>query len=143
MLVNVVLVLVARLLLGAGALDLSATFFFVLLVSLLVTMHDRYAPVAAVRAEHDHSDPEPAAPVPATPPGLTRPRPHPNAALRTGTFTFAPERFRCEREGSGIGRESWDEGQIWAVASWPSSSGARRSIRIPPRTTPTASRPSP
>ena len=66
-LVNVGLVLVARLLLGAGALDLSATFFFVLLLSLLVTMHDRYAPVAAVRAEHDHSDPQPAAPVPATP----------------------------------------------------------------------------
>ena len=43
------------------------TFFFVLLVSLLVTMHDRYAPVGAVRAEHDHSDPEPAAAVPATP----------------------------------------------------------------------------
>ena len=59
-LVNVVLVLVARLILGAGALDLSATFFFVLLVSLLVTMHDRYAPVAAVRAEHDRTDPEPA-----------------------------------------------------------------------------------
>ena len=61
--VNVGLVLLARLVLGAGALDLSATIFFVLLVSLLVTMHDRYAPVAAVRAEHDHTDPEPAAPV--------------------------------------------------------------------------------
>ncbi len=60
--VNAVLVLVARLILGGGALDLSATFFFVLLLSLLVTMHDRYAPVAAVRAEHDHSDPEPASP---------------------------------------------------------------------------------
>ena len=67
MLVNLVLVLVARLVLGAGALDLSATLFFVLLVSLLVTMHDRYAPVAAVRAEHDRSDPEPAAAVPAAP----------------------------------------------------------------------------
>jgi hypothetical protein len=60
---NVGLVLLARLVLGAGALDLSATTFFVLLVSLLVTMHDRYAPVAAVRAEHDRTDPEPAAPV--------------------------------------------------------------------------------
>ena len=60
--VNAVLVLVARLILGAGALDLSATFFFVLLLSLLVTMHDRYAPVGAVRAEHDHSDPKPASP---------------------------------------------------------------------------------
>jgi hypothetical protein len=61
--VNLGLVLLARLLLGANALDLSATLFFVLLVSLLVTMHDRYAPVAAVRAEHDHTDPEPAATV--------------------------------------------------------------------------------
>jgi hypothetical protein len=61
-LVNLALVLLARLVLGAGALDLSATLFFVLLVSLLVTMHDRYAPVAAVRAEHDRSDPQPLAP---------------------------------------------------------------------------------
>ena len=41
------------------ALDASATVFFVLLLSLLVTMHDRFAPVAAVRAEHDRTDPEP------------------------------------------------------------------------------------
>jgi hypothetical protein len=58
--VNVGLVLVARLLLGGGALDLSASVFFVLLISLLVTYHDRFAPVAAVRAEHDATDPEPA-----------------------------------------------------------------------------------
>jgi fatty acid desaturase len=58
--VNVGLVLLARLLLGGGALDLSATVFFVLLISLLVTYHDRFSPVAAVRAEHDHADPEPA-----------------------------------------------------------------------------------
>jgi hypothetical protein len=58
--VNLALVLLARLVLGAGALDLSATVFFVLLLSLLVTMHDRYAPVAAVRAAHDATDPEPA-----------------------------------------------------------------------------------
>jgi len=58
--VNLALVLLARLVLGPTALDLSATFFFVLLLSLLVTMHDRFAPVAAVRAEHDVSDPEPA-----------------------------------------------------------------------------------
>ena len=44
--VNLGLVLLARLLLGAGALDVSATLFFVLLLSLLVTMHDRFAPVA-------------------------------------------------------------------------------------------------
>ena len=61
--VNLVLVLLARLVLGAGSLDLSATIFFVLLLSLLVTMHDRYAPVAAVRAEHDRTDPQPVAPV--------------------------------------------------------------------------------
>ncbi len=66
--VNLVLVLLARLVLGAGSLDVSATIFFVLLVSLLVTMHDRYAPVAAVRAEHDHDDPEPAAVIPAAVP---------------------------------------------------------------------------
>ena len=58
--VNLGLVLLARLVLGANALDLSATLFFVLLLSLLVTMHDRFAPVAAVRAEHDEHDPEPA-----------------------------------------------------------------------------------
>lgn len=60
--VNLALVLLARLVVGANALDVSATVFFVLLLSLLVTMHDRYAPVAAVRAEHDVSDPEPVAP---------------------------------------------------------------------------------
>ena len=52
--------LLARLVLGSNALDLSATVFFVLLVSLLVTYHDRFAPVAAVRSEHDRSDPRPA-----------------------------------------------------------------------------------
>ncbi|GAA4413866.1 hypothetical protein GCM10023168_37020 [Fodinibacter luteus] len=60
-LVNLGLVLVARILLGGSALDESATVFFVLLLSLLVTMHDRFSPVAAVRAEHDERDPAPAA----------------------------------------------------------------------------------
>jgi hypothetical protein len=59
--VNIGLVLLARLLLGPNALDEAATLFFVLLLSLLVTMHDRFAPVAAVRAEHDRVDPRPAA----------------------------------------------------------------------------------
>lgn len=59
--VNLGLVLLARLLLGGNALDESATVFFVLLLSLLVTMHDRFSPVAAVRAEHDRDDPTPAA----------------------------------------------------------------------------------
>lgn len=59
--VNLGLVLLARLILGDNALDTSATVFFVLLLSLLVTMHDRFAPVAAVRAEHDRADPVPAA----------------------------------------------------------------------------------
>jgi hypothetical protein len=61
--VNLGLVLLARLLLGPNALDEAATLFFVLLLSLLVTMHDRFAPVAAVRAEHDRVDPRPAATV--------------------------------------------------------------------------------
>jgi hypothetical protein len=51
--VNLALVLLARLVLGGNALDESATIFFVLLLSLLVTMHDRFAPVAAARAEDD------------------------------------------------------------------------------------------
>ena len=59
-LTNVGLVLVARLILGGNALDVGATLFFVLLLSLLVTMHDRFAPVGAVRAEHHRADPEPA-----------------------------------------------------------------------------------
>ena len=59
-LVNLGLVLLARLVLGGNALDLSATIFFVLLLSLLITYHDRFAPVAAVRAEHDRTEPEPA-----------------------------------------------------------------------------------
>ena len=59
-LTNVGLVLVARLILGGNALDVGATLFFVLLLSLLVTMHDRFAPVGAVRAEPHRADPEPA-----------------------------------------------------------------------------------
>lgn len=59
-LVNLGLVLLARLVLGGNALDESATVFFVLLLSLLVTMHDRFSPVGAVRAEHDRTDPRPA-----------------------------------------------------------------------------------
>jgi hypothetical protein len=57
--VNVGLVLVARLLLGAGALSLTSTLFFVLLVSLLVTYHDRFAPVGAVRRRLDAETPVP------------------------------------------------------------------------------------
>ena len=59
--VNVGLVLVARLLLGGGALSLTSTVFFVLLVSLLVTYHDRFAPVAAARRRLDAEDPQPGA----------------------------------------------------------------------------------
>ena len=33
--------------------------------------------------------------------------------LDTGSFRFAPERFRCRGEGSRIGRKSWDE-RRWA-----------------------------
>ena len=49
------------------------------------------------------------------------------ARLHTGTFTFAPERFRCEGEGSGIGRESW--GQSATTASSSTSTFQRGSIR--------------
>jgi hypothetical protein len=60
--VNAGLVILVRLILGPGALDATDTLFFVLLLSLLVTMHDRFAPVGAARAEHDRTDPEPAPP---------------------------------------------------------------------------------
>ena len=69
-----------------------------------------------------------------TPPTRSRPR-----RLDTGSLTFARERLPCEGEGCRTGRESWDGGgQIWAVASWPSSSGARRSMRRPPEQRPRA-----
>ena len=48
--VNVALVGVAELVLGARDLDASATVFFLVLLSLLTTMHDRYLPVHAFRA---------------------------------------------------------------------------------------------
>ncbi|MCA1781688.1 MAG: hypothetical protein ABR500_04460 [Dermatophilaceae bacterium] len=54
--VNVALVLLAQVILGAGALALWDTLFFVFLLSLLITYHDRFAPVGAVRAEHDRAD---------------------------------------------------------------------------------------
>ncbi|MGL4175549.1 MAG: hypothetical protein ACRCSN_05680 [Dermatophilaceae bacterium] len=58
--VNVALVLVASLLVPVrGALGTGDTVFFVVLLSLLVTFHDRFAPVAAVRADHDARDPAP------------------------------------------------------------------------------------
>ncbi len=59
-LVNVGLVVLARLVLGPGALSLTDTLFFVLLLSLLVTYHDRFAPVAAARARVDAGTPDPA-----------------------------------------------------------------------------------
>jgi hypothetical protein len=58
--VNIGLVLVAGQFVGTGALSVSDTLFFVMLLSLLITYHDRFAPVGAVRAEHDKTDPEPA-----------------------------------------------------------------------------------
>jgi hypothetical protein len=57
--VNVGLVLIAGQFVGASALSVSDTLFFVMLLSLLITYHDRFAPVGAVRAEHDRSDVEP------------------------------------------------------------------------------------
>ena len=58
--VNIGLVVLAGALVGDRALSVSDTLFFVLLLSLLITYHDRFAPVGAVRAEHDRQDPEPA-----------------------------------------------------------------------------------
>jgi hypothetical protein len=49
-LVNVALVGVAELVLGRGDLDGSTTAFFLVLLSLLTTLHDRYLPVHVVRA---------------------------------------------------------------------------------------------
>jgi len=60
--VNVGLVLVAQLVLGGTALSLTDTLFFVLLLTLLTTLQDRFAPVGAVRAEHDRRDPQPSSP---------------------------------------------------------------------------------
>ncbi len=57
--VNIGLVLLARLVLGGNALSLTDTLFFVLLLTLLTTMQDRFAPVGVVRAAHDRSDLEP------------------------------------------------------------------------------------
>lgn len=57
--VNVALVFLANLILGTGALSILDTLFFVLLLSLLISYHDRFAPVGVVREEHDRTDPEP------------------------------------------------------------------------------------
>ncbi len=57
---NVVAVVVARMVLGTGAIPLWGTLFFLTLLALLVTLHDRWAPVAAVRREEDEAAPAPA-----------------------------------------------------------------------------------
>ena len=77
-----------------------------------------------------------ARPAPTRQPAAPVGRPDPPAPRNL----HCPERVRSAFAGSA---ESRGEGQIWAVASWPSSSGARRSMRAPPSATPTASRPSP
>ena len=59
--VNIGLVLLAGQLVGSRALSVGDTLFFVLLLSLLITYHDRFAPVGAVRAAHDAADPPPQA----------------------------------------------------------------------------------
>jgi len=54
-------VVVSRILLGGDSMDVGATLFFVLLLSLLVTLHDRWLPVRRVRDEQIVStDPTPA-----------------------------------------------------------------------------------
>ena len=47
--VNVVLVVVARVLLGSSDLALGHALFFVMLLSLLTSMHDRYHPMYVAR----------------------------------------------------------------------------------------------
>jgi hypothetical protein len=47
--INVALVLVSRLLLGAGDINLSASIFFVVLLALLTSLHDRWLPVRSSR----------------------------------------------------------------------------------------------
>jgi hypothetical protein len=49
MAVNVVLVVIARIVLGPGDIDVSSTVFFVLLLSLITTLHDAWQPVHAHR----------------------------------------------------------------------------------------------
>ena len=49
MAINAGLVLVAWVLLGRGDLNVSAALFYVMLLSLLTTLHDRWLPVHAVR----------------------------------------------------------------------------------------------
>lgn len=60
--VNVAAVLLSSLVIPVtGSLGTGDTVFFVVLLSLLVTYHDRFSPVAAARAEHDAADPPPVA----------------------------------------------------------------------------------
>jgi hypothetical protein len=51
--VNVALVLVARTVLGPTDLNVGHTLFFVLLLSLLTSMHDRYQPVYVARVARE------------------------------------------------------------------------------------------
>ncbi|GAA2008548.1 hypothetical protein GCM10009719_17940 [Nocardioides kribbensis] len=59
MLVNVVLVLAAELLLGVtgGDLDISATLFYLALISLVTTLHDAWRPVLALRQRDEAAAP--------------------------------------------------------------------------------------
>ena len=54
--------------------------------------------------------------------------------LDTGSFTFAAEMFRCEGEGSGIGRESWDEDYSTTIPIATSSPAAPTPSTRKPRT---------
>lgn len=58
---NVVAVLVVRSIIGAGSIPLWGALFFLTLLALLVTLHDRWAPVAAVRREEDGATARPPA----------------------------------------------------------------------------------
>ena len=70
-LLNTAIVVAARLALGAGQMDLKAAMFFVVMLSLITSLHDRYLPVHAARV----------APVGSEAVSLPSPRsrPHPSA----------------------------------------------------------------
>jgi len=52
---NAALVVASRIILGGGSMDVGAALFFVLLLSLLVTLHDRWLPVRRWREQQKMS----------------------------------------------------------------------------------------
>jgi len=70
-LLNTAIVVTARLALGGGQMDLKAAMFFVVMLSLITSLHDRHLPVHAARAANVGSE---AVSLPSP-----RSRPHPSA----------------------------------------------------------------